>query len=472
MRPILIIDDEKNIRAELSGLLGDEGYRTITAAEPNEGIRLFLEESPDVILLDVRLPGRSGLDLLEEIRRRDAEVPVIVMSGQATIDAAVRATKLGAFDYLEKPLDPERLLLTVRNSLETGRLRRKTRELSREIAGHLGIVGSSPAMERLRTEIERAARADARVLITGENGTGKEIVARALHDRSPRAGGPFVKVNCAAIPKELIESELFGHEKGSFTGAHSRKIGKIEAADGGALFLDEIGDMSLEAQAKLLRVLEEGEVERVGGNEPIRVDVRFLAATNKDLAQAIDEQTFREDLFYRLNVIPIRVPSLAEHREDVPALVNHFRGLFEQETGRAPRAFTPDAIEILVDWPWPGNVRELRNVVERLSIMAEGEAIDSDDVQAVLREARTGFGNRALPERSAHSRPRMPELDPPPAGLPLSEILERTERSAIRQALEEAQGKISEAAKILGMDRANLHRKMRRLGIGREGVSP
>ncbi|HET9887797.1 MAG TPA: sigma-54 dependent transcriptional regulator, partial [bacterium] len=467
MRPILIIDDEKNIRAELSGLLGDEGYRTITAADPNEGIRLFLEESPDVILLDVRLPGRSGLDLLEEIRRKDAEVPVIVMSGQATIDAAVRATKLGAFDYLEKPLDPDRLLLTLRNSLETGRLRRKTRELSREVGRQLGIVGASPAMEKLRTEIERAARADARVLITGENGTGKEIVARALHDRSPRAAGPFVKVNCAAIPKELIESELFGHEKGSFTGAHSRKIGKIEAADGGALFLDEIGDMSLEAQAKLLRVLEEGEVERVGGNEPIRVDVRFLAATNKDLAKAIDAQTFREDLFYRLNVIPIRVPSLAEHREDVPALLNHFRNQFEQETGRAPRNFSKEAIEILVEWPWPGNVRELRNVVERLSIMAEGDTIEAEDVEAVLRESRTGFGQRSSPERAAQPRSPLSGIEGPAWGVPLAEILEKTERSAIRRALEEAQGKISEAAKILGMDRANLHRKMRRLGIGR-----
>jgi DNA-binding NtrC family response regulator len=359
----------------------------------------------------------------------------------------------------------------LRNSLETGRLRRKTRELTREVAGQLGIVGTSAAMERLRNEIERAARADARVLITGENGTGKEIVARALHDRSPRAAGPFVKVNCAAIPKELIESELFGHEKGSFTGAHSRKIGKIEAADGGALFLDEIGDMSLEAQAKLLRVLEESEVERVGGNEPIRVDVRFLAATNKDLARAIDAQTFREDLFYRLNVIPIHVPSLADHREDVPALVKHFCNLYEQEAGRAPRSFTREAVEALVEWPWPGNVRELRNVVERLSIMAEGETIQAEDVQAVLREARTGFGNRPQPER-AHRGTAGPPLETPPAGLPLSEILERTERSAIRRALEEAQGKISEAAKILGMDRANLHRKMRRLGIGREGVSP
>jgi two-component system nitrogen regulation response regulator NtrX len=425
-----------------------------------------------VILVDVRLPGRSGLDLLEEIRRRDAEVPVIVMSGQATIDAAVRATKLGAFDYLEKPLDPDRLLLTLRNSLETGRLRRKTRELSREVASHLGIVGTSAAMERLRNEIERAARADARVLITGENGTGKEIVARALHDRSPRAAGPFVKVNCAAIPKELIESELFGHEKGSFTGAHSRKIGKIEAADGGALFLDEIGDMSLEAQAKLLRVLEESEVERVGGNEPIRVDVRFLAATNKDLARAIDAQTFREDLFYRLNVIPIHVPSLADHREDVPALVKHFCNLYEQEAGRAPRSFTGEAVEALVEWPWPGNVRELRNVIERLSIMAEGETIQAEDVHAVLREARTGFGNRPQPDRAHHGNAPPPPLETPPAGLPLAEILERTERSAIRRALEEAHGKISEAAKILGMDRANLHRKMRRLGIGREGVSP
>jgi two-component system nitrogen regulation response regulator NtrX len=469
MRPILIVDDEKNIRAELSGLLADEGFRAITAADANEGLRLFAEENPDVVLLDVRLPGRSGLEVLDEIRRRDPEIPVIVMSGQGTIETAVRATKLGAFDYLEKPLDPERLLLTLRNSLETGRLRKKTRELSHAAHGKLGIVGASDAMQKLRTEIERAARADARVLITGENGTGKEIVARALHDRSPRAAGPFVKINCAAIPKELIESELFGHEKGSFTGAHSRKIGKIEAADGGALFLDEIGDMSAEAQSKLLRVLEEGEVERVGGNEPIRVDVRFLAATNKDLAKAIDSGAFREDLFYRLNVIPIHVPSLTEHAEDIPALIEHFREQFAEETGRPQPSFSRQGIELLLSWPWPGNVRELRNVIERLSIMVEANEVSEEDVHAVLREARTGF---AKPPPRLDRVPVTRVDETVPSGVPLAEILERTERAAIRRALEEARGKISEAARILGMDRANLHRKMRRLGIGREGVSP
>jgi DNA-binding NtrC family response regulator len=401
------------------------------------------------------------------------------MSGQATIETAVRATKLGAFDYLEKPLDPERLLVTLRNSLETGRLRKKAREHARAAAAPLGLVGASPAIEKLRGEIERAAKAGARVLITGENGTGKELVARALHERSPRAAGAFIKVNCAAIPKELIESELFGHEKGSFTGAHSRKIGKVEAADGGALFLDEIGDMALEAQAKLLRVLEEGEVERVGGNEPIRVDVRVIAATNQDLAKAIDRGTFREDLFYRLNVIPIRVPKLAERTEDIPVLVDHFSGYFAEESGRRPRSFSKDATAALVAWPWPGNVRELRNVVERLTIMAEGERIEEGDVRAVLREARPGFGTHPTHAPASPEASRPPSADgsdaaspssesPSEANLPLAEILERTERNAIRRALDEARGRISDAARILGMDRANLHRKMRRLGIGRD----
>ncbi len=490
MRPVLIVDDEKNIRAELAGLLEDEGFRAITAADGDEGLRRFAEENPDVVLLDVRLPGRSGLEILEEIRRLDFEVPVLVMSGQATIDTAVRATKLGAFDYLEKPLEPERLLLTLRNALEAGRLRKRTRELSQAASAPLGLVGSSPAIRKLRDEIERAAKAGARVLITGENGTGKELVARALHERSPRAAGPFVKVNCAAIPKELIESELFGHEKGSFTGAHSRKIGKVEAADGGALFLDEIGDMALEAQAKLLRVLEEGELERVGGNDAIRVDVRVIAATNKDLAKAIDAGACRAALFYRLNVIPLRVPKLAERREDVPELLEHFRAHFAEEIGRPPRTFTKEAIAALVAWPWPGNVRELRNVVERLTIMAEGPRIEVSDVHAVLRSSRPGFGAGAggLPPADAAAAPAPDAPAPPsasspaaassspladvPVGLPLAELLEQTERSAIRRALDDARGRISEAARLLGMDRANLHRKMRRLGIGRDDVSP
>ncbi|MGQ0720354.1 MAG: sigma-54-dependent transcriptional regulator [Candidatus Eiseniibacteriota bacterium] len=461
MRHVLIIDDEKNIRAELSGLLTDEGYGALAAESAEAGLDLALRERPDLVLLDVMLPGMTGLDALAKIRESDGELPVILMSGQASIETAVRATKLGAFDYLEKPLDPERLLVTVRNALETGTLRRRTRELSSAAGGEL--IGSSHAMRELRAAVERAAGSSARVLITGENGTGKELVARALHAGSPRAGGPFVKVNCAAIPKDLIESELFGHEKGSFTGAMSRKIGKIESADQGTLLLDEIGDMAEEAQAKLLRVLEEKEVERVGGAKPVPVDVRFLAATNQDLPRAIAEGRFREDLFYRLNVVPLRVPALRERLEDVPELVETFRARFAEESGRPAPTFAAAALAALRESSWPGNVRELRNVVERLGIMADSDSVGAEEVLRILREARPP--DPAVPGGQAED------------GLPLRDLLERTERRAIERALERAGGTISEAAKSLGMDRANLHRKMRRLGLARtetedEGPEP
>jgi two-component system nitrogen regulation response regulator NtrX len=456
LRHVLIIDDEKNIRAQLSGLLTDEGYGSLVADSAEAGLDLVSRERPDLVLLDVMLPGMTGLDALAKIREGDAELPVILMSGQASIETAVRATKLGAFDYLEKPLDPERLLVTVRNALETGTLRRRTRELSRAAGAEL--IGSSRAMHELRAAVERAAGSSARVLITGENGTGKELVARALHLGSARAAGPFVKVNCAAIPKDLIESELFGHEKGSFTGATGRKIGKVESADQGTLLLDEIGDMAEEAQAKLLRVLEEKEVERVGGAKPIPVDVRVLAATNQDLPRAIAEGRFREDLFYRLAVVPLRVPALRERLEDLPELVESFRERFAEESGRAAPVFAPAALAALRAWSWPGNVRELRNVVERLGIMADSDSVAAEDVRAVLREARA---------RGPAAEGRADD-----EALPLRDLLERTERRAIERALERAGGTISEAAKALGMDRANLHRKMRRLGLARtEGES-
>jgi two-component system nitrogen regulation response regulator NtrX len=451
VRQILIVDDERNIRSQLSGLLTDEGYGAFAADSAEKGLELLREDRPDLVLLDVMLPGMSGLDALAKIREDDAELPVVLMSGQASIETAVRATKLGAFDYLEKPLDPDRLLLTVRNALETRRLRTANRELSR--AGGRGLIGSSDAMVALRAALDRAAASGARVLITGENGTGKELAARALHAGSPRAAGPFVKVNCAAIPRDLIESELFGHEKGAFTGATARKIGKVEAADGGTLLLDEVGDMAADAQAKLLRVLEENEVERVGGNKPIAVDVRVLAATNQDLPKAIAEGRFREDLFYRLNVVPVRMPALRERPGDIPGLVDHFRGAFTEETGRAAPQLTGGALAALQAWTWPGNVRELRNVIERLSIMTEGDRISESEARAVLGEARPGEAAAAAP----------------PSDLPLRELLELTERTAIERALEAAGGTVSEAARALGLDRANLHRKMRRLGVGRPG---
>jgi two-component system, NtrC family, nitrogen regulation response regulator NtrX len=467
MRQILIVDDEKNIRGQLAGLLTDEGYRALAAPDAEKGLALLEDETVDLVLLDVMLPGLDGLAALERIRADGRDVPVIVMSGQATLDAAVRATKLGAYDYLEKPLDPDKLLITLRNALQAGRLTHANRELRaqiRESGG--GLVGTSAAMERLRSEIGRAAAAGARVLITGENGTGKELVARALHDGSPRAGAVFVKVNCAAIPKDLIESELFGHEKGAFTGAVTRRIGKLEAADGGSLLLDEVGDMALDAQAKLLRVLEENEVERVGGKGSVPVDVRVIAATNKNLPKAIEGGEFREDLFYRLNVVPIAVPPLRERAEDIPLLVEHFRERLRRETGRAPRPFDDAAIRELCAWSWPGNVRELRNAVERLEIMAPGNSVGADDVRSVLAGARgAGGGTATVGTGGGNGAPALAAVD---GELPLRELLEATERGAIERALDAAGGVISEAARRLGMDRANLHRKMRRLGIGRD----
>jgi two-component system nitrogen regulation response regulator NtrX len=451
------VDDEKNIRLQVAGLLQDEGYRASGAPDAESGLALLAEEAPDLVLLDVMLPGMSGLEALERLRGRGEDVPVVLMSGQATVESAVRATKLGAFDYLEKPLDPARLLLTVRNALETARLRRRNRELSEPRAAS-ALIGSSDAMRRLRADVARAAASDARVLVTGENGTGKELVARALHEGSARGAGPFVKVNCAAIPKDLIESELFGHEKGAFTGAAARRIGKVEQADGGSLLLDEVGDMALDAQAKLLRVLEEREVERVGGSETIRVDVRVIAATNQDLAAAIAGGSFREDLYYRLAVIPIRVPPLRERADDVPELVEHFRARFREETGRPLKGVDGDALAALASWSWPGNVRELRNVVERLEIMGEGDRIRAGDVERVLRGAR--------PAGAAPGKPPEPAPEEDAAGS-LREILEATERRIIARALDAAGGTVSEAARHLGLDRANLHRKMRRLGLGR-----
>ena len=461
MRRILIVDDEKNIRVQLAGLLGDEGYKTVAVGSAEEGLARVSENAPDLVLLDMMLPGMTGLEALERIRGAGEDMPVILMSGQATVETAVKATKLGAFDYLEKPLDPERLLVTVRNALETAHLRRRNRELAGPKA-EAGLLGSSAAMKTLRAELARAAASDARVLITGENGTGKELAARALHEGSGRASAPFVKVNCAAIPKDLIESELFGHEKGSFTGAAARRIGKIEQADGGSLLLDEVGDMALEAQAKLLRALEEQEVERVGGTETIRVDVRVIAATNKDLAAAISKGEFREDLYYRLAVIPIAMPALRDRAGDVAELVEHFRRRFEEESGRPRRALEPAALAALTAWSWPGNVRELRNAVERLEIMADGDRIRAADVDRILRGSRPPSGVAAVPTAAGGEAAAAD-------GRSLREMLEETEKHAIVRALEAAGGTVSEAARRLGLDRANLHRKMRRLGLGKPG---
>jgi two-component system nitrogen regulation response regulator NtrX len=444
-RRVLIVDDEPNIRRTLTGLLEDEGFDVKGVSSAEEALAEIRGGAFDLLLLDVLLPGMDGITFLERLGEGAARPPVIVLSGHATIEMAVRATKLGAFDLQEKPVEPERLLLSVRNVLEISRLREENRVLRASSHGAGILIGEHPLMGRLREEIGKAAPSNGRVLIQGENGTGKELVARAIHEGSPRRSGRFVKVNCAAIPKDLIESELFGHEKGAFTGATDERIGKIEAAEGGTLLLDEVGDMSLDTQAKLLRVLEAKELERVGGKRPIPFDVRVLSATNKNLREEIEKGRFREDLYYRLAVIPLRVPPLRERASDIGILAGHFLRLFAEESGRKPKRLPPAAIDVLVGHAWPGNVRELRNTVERLVIMSAGDEIGAAEVAAALGDER--------PRKDAE------------AILPLRDRLERFEIHILREALQRNRGNVAETARELKTDRANLHRKMRRYAI-------
>jgi len=436
---ILIVDDEPNIRKMLDGVLRDEGYECCAASDLPQARELLQTQPIDAILLDVNLPGEDGLELLHE-----AELPpVLMMSGHANISTALEAVRLGADDFLEKPLSAERLLVSLANALDRRRLRHENREL-RDASGQ-ELLGNSPAMNRLRAAVEKAAPSDARVLITGENGTGKELVARALHQLSHRASKPFIKVNCAAIPSELLESELFGHERGAFTGAVKTRRGKFELAQGGTLLLDEIGDMNPTTQAKLLRVLEEKELERVGGERSIRLDVRVLSATNQDLAAKMEAGDFRRDLYFRLNVIPIQAPALRSHSQDVEALVRHFLGHFAAENGCAAPELRPDAAKRLREYPWPGNVRELRNLCERLVIMGRSGIVDAGALGALL---------------DADAEP----LDSATSGS-LSDRLLAFERQTVQRALERSGGNAAEAARELELDRASLHRKMKRLGI-------
>jgi two-component system nitrogen regulation response regulator NtrX len=448
---VLIIDDEPGILKQVSGLLEDEGYETVTAAGGDEGIRAFGAGDVSLVLLDVYMPGMNGLEVLEKLKQADPAVPVIMVSGQGTIDVAVKATRLGAIDFVEKPFQPEKLLVSAANALELQSLRSENIRLAGELRKSRVMIGRSKAMRALEEAIAKAAPSKMRVLITGENGTGKELVASAIHENSPRSDKPFVKLNCAAIPKDLIESELFGHEKGAFTGATSKKQGKFEIADGGTLLLDEIGDMSLDTQAKLLRVLEEEEFEKLGGGRPMKVDVRVIASTNKNLQEEIKKGRFREDLYFRISVMPIEVPPLRERKEDIPLLVEYFTKLFCEENNRPGKEFTPGAIKVLMSYDWPGNVRELKNLIERLVIMAEGDVISEEHITPLVSEARIETG-----------------------GKPLSELTDEFEKSLIISELEKSGWNVSKAASSLGIDRANLHRKMRRYGIQREdkpGVS-
>jgi two-component system nitrogen regulation response regulator NtrX len=447
MSTLLIVDDEANIRSSLQGALGREGYVIETAASVVEA-RARLREAYDVVLLDVWLPDGSGLDLVAELRDEHPETVVIMMSGHATIDAAVQATRLGAFDFLEKPLSLDRLLVLLRNAGDARALRAENERL--RSAAHPSIVGRSEAIGRLRKEIDVAGASVARVLIEGENGAGKELVARALHEAGPRRGQPFVAVNCAAIPEELIESELFGHERGAFTGATQARKGRFEDAHRGTLFLDEVGDLTARAQTKLLRVLEEREIVRVGGNRPIPIDVRVLSATNRSLPSLVSEGRFREDLYYRLAVVPLRVPPLRERPEDIPLLLEHFVRKLARESGLRERAFTSAALELLKRYPFPGNVRELRNIAERLLIMTRSPRIGPDEVSSILPAVAGGDGAGGG--------------GAPPEGERLAIAVREFERAQIEAALRAEGGSMTKAAARLGLERSHLYKKMRKLG--------
>src|SRR6187455_780197 len=403
MPTILIVDDEAGVRSSLAAVLRDEGYLVETAESGEACLERTARETPDVILLDIWLPGLDGLATLERLRERRVDTQVVMISGHASVEAAVRATKLGAFDFIEKPLSLEKTVLAVRNGLRQRRLEVENRQLRARVDRPLVIVGASPVMEQLRAQVAMAAPSNGRVLLTGDNGTGKELVARQIHSLSHRRLGPFVEVNCAAIPEELIESELFGHVRGAFTGAVADRRGKFELAHGGTIFLDEIGDMSLKTQAKVLRVLQEQVMEAVGGSTRIRVDARVVAATNKDLRAEIKAGRFREDLYFRLNVIPIFVPALRDRPDDIARLADHFMAGFAREYGRRIKAFEADAVAALQRYGWPGNVRELRNVIERVIIMVTGDTITAQDL---------GFlGRDGVPETSAPQGPVVPLSD-------------------------------------------------------------
>jgi two-component system nitrogen regulation response regulator NtrX len=439
---VLILDDEPNIGSSLRMILEREGYavtvtRSIAEAKTAAG-------RADAMLLDVRLPDGSGIDLLRQLRERDHPAPVIMISGNATIRDAVDATRIGAFDFLEKPLSRDKVLLSVKNAIEQANLRRENERLRELVGGGTKMIGSSPAFVRVVEQATLAARSDARILISGESGTGKELLAAHIHHESPFSNGPFVKVNCAAIPSELLESELFGHEKGAFTGAIAARKGKFELADGGTIFLDEVGDLPAASQAKLLRVLQEGEFHRVGGEQPIRVAVRVVSATNRNLSELVAQQKFREDLYYRLCVVPIRVPSLRERPHDIAPLAEYFLEDFCVRNNFHSKQIARETYPVLESYAWPGNARELRNIIERMAILTAGDRLTPDSVPVEIR----------IPQDSS---PRSN----------LKEARESAERDHILRALEETGWNVSGAARSLGMERTNLHKRIRALGLVR-----
>ncbi|MGO9620493.1 MAG: sigma-54-dependent transcriptional regulator [Desulfobaccales bacterium] len=454
---LLVVDDEPQILRAVTGVLQDEGFEVLTAPDGETALKMVAAEVPDLVLLDIALPGLDGLEALTELKKQHPLLPVIMVSAYGSVENAVKATRLGAFDFIEKPPNADKILLSVRNALEWARLAEENRRLRQQRAPVKEIIGESAAISRLREKLALVAPTNAAVLIIGENGSGKELVARALHASSRRAHQPLVEVNCAAIPEDLIESELFGHEKGAFTGASSRRRGKFDLAHEGTLFLDEIGDMSLKTQAKILRILEEQRFERVGGGHPIQVDVRVLAATNKNLDEEIAKGGFREDLYHRINVIPLSVPPLRERREDIPLLAAHFLRELSQENGAPAKTFTPGALEAMAAMAWPGNVRELKNFVFRLAILSPSALVDVAD----LPLAASG------PEPAADYDLIDPFLQVPS----FREARALFEKQFLRRKLSECKGNVSLLAEKIGLERSHLYRKLKAYGLepGKEG---
>jgi two-component system nitrogen regulation response regulator NtrX len=450
---ILIVDDEEGIRAALGGILEDEGYKTLFAVDGVEALDMARQEAPDLVLLDIWMPRMDGLETLQKLKELYPGLTVIMMSGHGTIETAVRSTKLGAYDFIEKPLSLEKIIISVNNTLGVNRLREENASLRGMVHKDDEVISNSPAMRKLQEQIRIVAPTNASVLITGENGTGKELVARSIHYYSQRRDKPFVEINCAAIPEELIESELFGHERGAFTGAVAQKKGKFDLADGGTIFLDEIGDMSLKTQAKVLRILQERKFERVGGTRTLEVDVRIIAATNKVLEEEIRAGHFREDLYYRLNVVPFTVPPLRERKDDIPPLVEHFLELFCRREGVARKVMAPEAVTLLKNYEWPGNVRELKNIIERLVIMTPGGTIAGNHIPDYISAGETP---REMVVGKAGS---MPEFST------LREAREEFEKEFIIQKLEENDWNITKTAEAIELERSNLHRKIKSYGI-------
>ena len=459
---VLVVDDEAPVRTALQVNLGRRGWTVDLATRPDEALAVLRDRPVDVVLTDVRMPGGSGLDLLEQVRTRWPDVPVVVMTGYGSVEDAVAAMKAGASDYLVKPVQRDALYVVLDRVIEQRSLRAELTALRREVADRYGLdqlVGTTPAMLDLYDKLAAVAPSDATVLLQGPTGTGKELLAHALHYRSNRASGPFIRVNCTAIPEALLESELFGHEKGAFTGAVRQHLGRFEQADGGTLFLDEIGEIGAPMQAKLLRVLEAGDFQRVGGSETLRVDVRVVAATNRDLRREVADGRFREDLFYRLNVVPLRVPPLTARRDDIPLLLTHFIEREAARTGRTPPRIPPEELARLKAYDWPGNVRQLEHAVERAMLLQQG----SDTLRLTLPDDDE-------PHPSATAAPAVPAADTLPEG-PLPDLLDAYERAIVLRALDDAGGVQAEAARRLGLSRSNLHYRIKRLGITR-GTTP